>query len=394
MKPIAALFSRSPWLPLCLGLLLGIVAATGLQLSTQQQTLAQQDEHYGQALAALAARQAVDATLNHDLVSLQVILRDIAENPRIDNATIHDVENRLLVQAGSTPNLNASPDALNFSAPITFHNSVAGYVTLSLQQPDHATIAPVTLSLGLIVLIAILIIGAKPARNNQTANNSTDDSADNSHQETPTKSNPAGSIPIANLKPMMSDMPAKKHTVDLNLYLKNLSDLKRQLSSPLLKQLLDSLEQQVKGVCALYKGQVQAQVNSAHSHIQIKFRGADIDSSAFNALCCAHLLQRFSDTQSKGIKLQLNASITPERQSHSLMEQISGHEQLLAHESLITSQTAGSLLIEQALFDNAALEDRIQSTDLNQYWLQVEQVQAPYSELLDKQFEQLKELHS
>jgi uncharacterized membrane protein affecting hemolysin expression len=391
MKSIAsALLSRSPWLPLFIGLLLGIIAATGLQLRTQQQTLAQQDKHYGQALAALAARQAVDATLNHDLVSLQVILRDIAENPRIDNATIHDVENRLLVQAGSTPNLNANPDALNFSAPITFHNSVAGYVTLSLQQPDRATIAPVSISLGLIVLIAILIIGAKPAAGSQ-ATSSTEN--DNSHPEPPQKSSPAGSLPIANLKPMMSDMPAKKHTVDLNLYLKNLGDLKRQLSSPLLKQLLDGLEQQVKGVCALYKGQIQAQINSAHSHIQIKFRDTDIDSSAFNALCCAHLLQRFSSTQSKGIKLQLNASITPEQQSHSLMEQISRHEQWLSHEPLITSQPAGSLLIEQALLDSATLQDRIHSTDLDQYWLQVEQVQAPYSALLDKQFEQLKELH-
>lgn len=386
----SALLSRSPWLPLCFGLLLGAVIATGLQLRTQAQTLTQQDEHYGQALAALAARQAVDATLNHDLVSLQVILRDIAENPRIENATIHDVENRLLVQAGSTPNLNANPDTLNFSAPITFHNSVAGYVTLSLEKPNHGTVAPTTLSLGLMVLVALLILGIRPATHLSTT---ATEPADN-NTDAPQPAKLAGSLPIANLKPMMSDMPTQKHTVELNLHLKNLSDLQRQLSSPLLTQLLDTLEQQVKGVCALYKGQVQAQASSPYSHIQIKFRGTDLSTSAFNALCCAHLLQRFADTQSKGIKLQLNASITPEQQHQSLMEQINNHEQQQHKEALIASQTAGSLLIEHALLDKAALHDRIQSAELDQYWLQVDQVNAPYVDLLDKQFQQLKELHS
>ena len=61
---------------------------------------------YGQSLANLAAKRAVDATLNHDLVSLQVVLQDVVDNPRTLLASIHDVENNLLVQAGST---QASP---------------------------------------------------------------------------------------------------------------------------------------------------------------------------------------------------------------------------------------------------------------------------------------------
>ena len=68
-------------------------------------------------LANLAAKRAVDATLNHDLVSLQqVVLQDVVDNPRTLLASIHDVENNLLVQAGST---QASPTLppRSFSAP-------------------------------------------------------------------------------------------------------------------------------------------------------------------------------------------------------------------------------------------------------------------------------------
>ena len=96
IQTVSALIRRSPWLLLGIGLLAGMLSSTYLQVQHQQTIVTKQDQHYGEALASLAARQAVDATLNHDLVSLQVILRDIAENPRIENATIHDVENRLL----------------------------------------------------------------------------------------------------------------------------------------------------------------------------------------------------------------------------------------------------------------------------------------------------------
>ncbi len=390
IQTVSALTRRSSWLPLCIGLLAGILASAFLQVQHQQAILVEQDQHYGKALASLAARQAVDATLNHDLVSLQVILRDIAENPRIENATIHDVENRLLVQAGSTPNLNADPDALNFSAPITFHDSVAGYVTLSLESEDVSPLATSTISLGLCVLIALLIIALRDKQQSQSASASTQKNA-NTNKNGSTATTASG-IPIANLKPMMEDLPARKHTVELCLYINNLATLRRQLSSPLLKQLLDALEQQIKGVCALYKGQLQPGSPSSNN-LCIHFRNTDAATSSFNALCSAQLLQRLSAANGN-IQLQLSATIAPHRDQASLMEHLNAHQLQQDRDTFLASQPAGSLLVTRSLSEQSNLQERIEAQPLTEQWSQIQQLQAPYADLLNKQFTQLKELHS
>lgn len=114
---------------------------------------------YGQSLANLAANRAVDATLNHDLVSLQVILQDIMENPRALLASIHDVENQLLVQAGSTKALTHAADARSFTAPIPLQDSIAGYVTVNIesQMPEIKALYMSFAALcALLVVVALL----------------------------------------------------------------------------------------------------------------------------------------------------------------------------------------------------------------------------------------------
>jgi len=121
-----------PLYTLCAGVLAITALAAGLTYWLLDRNERNWTYEYGQALANLSAHRALDSTLNHDLVSLQVILSDVAENPSVINATIHDVENNLLVQAGRR---NANPGSNhfgNFSAPITLHNSIAGYVTITL----------------------------------------------------------------------------------------------------------------------------------------------------------------------------------------------------------------------------------------------------------------------
>ncbi len=114
-----------------LGLLFTVLALRLYQDRQEQQLLGD----YGQALANLAARRAVDATLNHDLVSLQVILQDVTQNPRVLLASIHDVENNLLVQAGDTRSLADASQVRSFSAAIPLQDSVAGYVSVYLTRP-------------------------------------------------------------------------------------------------------------------------------------------------------------------------------------------------------------------------------------------------------------------
>ena len=105
-------------------------------LDQQRQTYG---HDYGQALANVAAYQAQEATLDHDLLSLQIILEDISKNPAVIGATIHDVENNLVVQGGHNPDTRRGLDAAqilgSYTAPITLHNSVAGYVTITMALP-------------------------------------------------------------------------------------------------------------------------------------------------------------------------------------------------------------------------------------------------------------------
>ena len=90
---------------------------------------------YGRTLAVLTAKSAIDATLNHDLVSLQVVLQDTALSRYVSLATIHDVENKLLVQAGEDPSQHLLKHLPAFSAAISFQQNIAGYVTVYLDNP-------------------------------------------------------------------------------------------------------------------------------------------------------------------------------------------------------------------------------------------------------------------
>lgn len=386
---LITLIARPILKPLLTGILFGLLSTVALQNWHFTRILDQQEQIYGETLAVLAARQAVDATVNQDLVSLQVILRDITANPRVANATIHDVENRLLVQAGSTPNLHRAEGAHNFSAPITFHDSVAGYVTLALKEQSYPVANNLTLAL-IVLLLGTLAIAffkqqAQPVGSDTDAPVAGDDAdADSARAR----------IPIANLKPMADDLPANKHTVELALHIDNLHTLRRQLTGPLLKQLLEILERQIKGVCALYKGQLQENTGATPSRLTIFFRHSSQSSACFNALCTAYLLQRLTTTANNGIVLRLTAVITPKQEKMSLTEQMMVDNQQQSTGEQMAKRSARQIVLSSELAELDDMAQRIDCTAVEDEWHEMTGLQEPYSELLEKQLLQLKELHS
>src|SRR5690606_18952723 len=128
-----------PQLTLCSLLLIALGAfGAWAYLHNSEQNQREQIGHYGQVLANSAARQAVNATLQQDLVSLQAILLEVGQYPNVIGTTIHNVENKLLVQNGFKPNQEIIGKRYNFSAPIALHNNVAGYLEVSLDVPLHS----------------------------------------------------------------------------------------------------------------------------------------------------------------------------------------------------------------------------------------------------------------
>lgn len=113
---------------------------------------------YGQGIASMAAKSAVDATLNHDLVSLQVVLQDALSSARVSFVTLHDVENNLLVQAGTALSRHEIVSTPNFSAPISFQQNIAGYVTVYLEVPKANRILLFAFYIGILLLLTVAFL--------------------------------------------------------------------------------------------------------------------------------------------------------------------------------------------------------------------------------------------
>ena len=115
---------------------------------------------YGENLATMAAKSAIDATLNHDLVSLQVVLQDVGQSPYVLFATIHDVENNLLVQSGDAVSPHQMASVLSYSSAIGFQQNIAGYVTVHTKAPvvGQRVLVALIVVAGFLCLVAVMSI--------------------------------------------------------------------------------------------------------------------------------------------------------------------------------------------------------------------------------------------
>jgi len=120
-------------------------------------------DEYGKTVAEQLAQSSVDNLVRGDLVSLQIQLDNLTNLDTVISAAIYDVENRTLVQAGSTPNSRKEinqHNIRNFPATITFDKSIAGKVIVSLNtenlQGIHSHLNT-SLTLGILVISLLTI---------------------------------------------------------------------------------------------------------------------------------------------------------------------------------------------------------------------------------------------
>lgn len=145
-----------PMLCLSLGALLGLVLA-GFVLGgryAQQQSLLL--EEYGTGMARLVANTSVDAALGRDLISLHALLREATQESRVMMATVHDVDNVLLVQAGQ---LESGLSNETFVAEITVDENLVGSISLTLAQgfAGDAAVRWTLLGTGALLLLMVLL---------------------------------------------------------------------------------------------------------------------------------------------------------------------------------------------------------------------------------------------
>jgi len=257
------------------GLFVGTALVAMLTFPVIKAMQTRHQQHYGQALASMAASQAIDASFNHDLVRLQVILQDIMENPSTQLATIHDVENKLLVQAGdsrSAIDANAS-----FTAPIVLQDSIAGYVTVSLtKEEDHPT--------NRWIIFAFLALTAALLLAELYRQGSIELELNQQIQQPP----PADTGEAGDAEQETEDLPS----VFSIIHIKNLAVLEQQLSGDNLRKTLNQVEQNIADVLALYNG---TGYQRDDNQFRLSFLANDATNEAlFRAACSAWLIVELS----------------------------------------------------------------------------------------------------
>jgi len=338
-------------------------------------------QQYGQALADLGARQAVDATLNHDLVSLQVLLSDIAANGGVIGATIHNVENRLLVQGGHKPSQSVVDTQLrrSFTAVISLHDSIAGYVTVTLSLEDahlqRRALLWQFLWAGLALTFTLILIAFLSERFKRRRDAQQEDDEEEYLTEVmpivePTQvSDQKLRIPI---KTKNAGETARV-SVALTIKIHNLTTLGRQLNKHSFNARLEQFEQQLTSVNRLYNAQ---RLPAKADEIELRFSDESLVEASFRALCCAQLLLVLSMKQG-GPALKLGAQVSPFTDVRSLVD---GYEQALCREAIAQQVLIYPSLVTPQLLERVEIANDEQTKDAR-----LVQIAAPYGELIEKQ---------
>lgn len=382
LSPSVLKLFRTPLFQISATTLICLLISASLLRDQHHDRLDIRTSQYGQALADLAARQATEATINHDLVSLQVIVSDIARNPDILSATVHDVENRLLVQAGSSPEAGdlAERDHQLFTASITLQDSIAGYVTVNMdtqavyEQFDDTWLMAVLGLAGAMLVLSII---------NQRQQYYREVAAQGAAEAE------AGEPPAEIRPPAENDV-----CVTLHLRCRNWPVLRQQLSANLRQQLFDDLQRHLSGINALYAGRITLADSDL---LELEFHGDEIGNTTFRAVCAAQLLFLLLERSSAGIRLHYAGAVyaTSKGTGLNLYLQQARHRRQLAQ---TLAQHAGDevLLLDSQECATSPLLQRLEAGEelVENRWLAIASLRPSYLGLLDKQARQLQSLHT
>jgi len=269
-------------------------AAVGIALVTivgsfYQSQMNDRSEILAKNLANLAAHQVLEGMVKHDLVSLQAVLAFFTQQNQVTRATIHDLDNTLLVQARSQ---NARQGTANrtdkdrnrdgnrersgnrdrewsVSSPITLQDSVAGYVTITFIA-DSSLDFPLTQYFILILCFSLVgfviggLWGGKLSKQVKAV----------------------GTV-VAAGKSIHDDAGPPPQTepsiFSATFYCSNIEQLYHQLNSQRFESIFNRFQQLLRNVTSLYDGELKG-VEAQASIWEIQFSG-DKDETLFKAIC-------------------------------------------------------------------------------------------------------------
>jgi uncharacterized membrane protein affecting hemolysin expression len=364
-----------PQLTLCsfLIIVLGIIGAWAYWANTGQNQQ-EQRHRYGQLLASSGARQAVTPAMQQDLVSLQAILHDLNQYPGVIGATIHDVENRLLVQSGFKPNQAIEGKRYTFTAPVALHNTIVGTLAVTLDLPNHTERDYLFFITWLCAVFTSLVVLGWSIHRQWWSQFKDKLPSANEIVTAVVEKMPS----IADIPEPEPELP-KQVSVRLSLQITNMNKLYQQLNSESFANLLRRFDKQLHSVLQLYAGQRQMLTGET---LLVDFISDSSYESAFRAVCTAQLLFNLAQ-KSPSPRLQLAAAV------HELSAPVSDSKSLLrdfvVQNNNYLKPDKGEILISQALID-IELQEHIELLPDSG---KLVTIKAPYQELLNKQEEQL-----
>lgn len=103
-------------------------------------TLQAQTDSLGTTLLTRTADSITELVLANDILSLNVVLKQLATNQDILNVTVFNVDNQVIASSGSNFNQEASLINASYTAPIALQDSIAGSIrlTLSLESQEQS----------------------------------------------------------------------------------------------------------------------------------------------------------------------------------------------------------------------------------------------------------------
>lgn len=284
------------------GALLGLILTCLIIVPEVSDRLTSAQKDYGQTLASLTSRRVIDAFFNNDLVRLQLVLQDLVSHPQVVQATIHDVENNLLVQAGEG---RPSPETHTaYSASIVIHDSISGYTTVTVQSVNHAS-ANILATLWTLGILLATVLGVSlyharafewlPAQKSPVAQADDESIVDASEEAE-------------------ENAPAPEQENELVyavIHIKNLEVLKQQLTNEIFRSTVSKLENIIGDVLALYSGR---EFYSQENYYILKFCANDAQNEAiFRAACSAFLIVELASILNK-VPLDLAAFVSANRE--------------------------------------------------------------------------------
>lgn len=387
---------------------------------------------FGTTLARQLAQSSVDALVRGDLVSLRAQLEKITDVEHVLDATVYDINDQVLAEAGEPPAQLPESAIRAFPAMITFQDSIAGKVVVrvnaspTLRQKNWLygyLVCSLLLALGLTILVSKAL--EKKALqhyeelvdqlNRVLSSTSTLPPITEAVPRWPAVISSLASInlhiqdleqltPSLNLRPDPKYMykPTEGSYAELMIECCNLEQLQKQLHHRELHKLLDNFEEQLTKASKLYNAN---HVSTPGNHVLLRFLVNDVNDASLQAICCAVLVSGLLDANPAESTMSVTLDLRYVVRWHAhddrpLPELVRNHLLVAEHnEMLQLSRMAkrGEIIVTKGIKQSPAVAEHVKldlaSDDADSDYYRVQRISDGYQRLLEQQITQLTPHH-